>query len=301
MSHWIEGAELYINAGKYEHAFAHLMEVAHLFLRSAPPGEFVRVGELLLEKSSIAAAAKYASFDRVITAMVRVLANIGRIQSALNMLDDYGSTITSKDARYVNFCDLQSYVHWRHGDFTTAVRWGTEGVELKALTGVDTKYSAEHTLALAQRDAGNIDAALKILLDSVSLEDAADTNHIDRDRGGAFYGNIGRCLHLMGQIEPALRCYQKSAQLIEEDVRDHEENRAYIRQWIGELLQARSDKRGALNFLVAARAKWSLLSPPKMASIDELIEDILQDTNNESSLDEVVAEAYCRRWISLRY
>lgn len=299
LNYWLEGAELYINAGKYELALKQLDEVSSLFLASAPPGEFIRVGELLIQKMTFAEGYNYKYFDSVFSAIVHILANLGRTQKASSLLSQYRETISGKDARYVNFCDLQAYVFWRSGEFQEAIRWGTEGFTLKSSSGVDTSYTPEHTLALARRDSGEIDLALNFFLGGLSLEEVVDSNHISRDRGGTFYGNVGRCLQLMGQIEPALRCYQKSAQLIEEDTKDHEENRAYVRQWIGEMLALKGDFLLALNFFVAAKAKWSLVAPPKAGEIETIINRVFVDNKISNLPSDLAAEVMCKRWISI--
>jgi hypothetical protein len=96
-------------------------------------------------------------------------------------------------------------------------------------SGVDTSFSTAHHLALAQRDSGAIDPALKFFLKGLTIDELVDPARLDFDLGGTFYGNIGRCLHLMGQVEPAIACYRKSARLIEEeDKLPSIENQAYI-------------------------------------------------------------------------
>ena len=84
------------------------------------------------------------------------------------------------------------------------------------------------------------------------------------DKDEAFYGNVGRCLHFMGQIEPALACYRKSARLLEGSKGAYTtENQAFVRQWIGELMLVKNEADQALSFLTAAHAKWRLIAPPQ--------------------------------------
>jgi hypothetical protein len=106
-------------------------------------------------------------------------------------------------------------MHWVNGDYMTAIKWGTEGTELKNNSGADTQFDSGYHLALARRDAGIIDPALKFFLKDRKLMEVIADGSADKAFGGTSYGNVGRCLHLMGQIEPALACYRKSAELIE--------------------------------------------------------------------------------------
>src|SRR4051812_3703642 len=73
---------------------------------------------------------------------------------------------------------------------------GVQGKELKDKSNVDTRWSTDHHLALAQRDFGIIDPALKYFLQGVPLEKVIDPEEIEEAKGASFYGNIGRCLHL---------------------------------------------------------------------------------------------------------
>ena len=144
-----------------------------------------------------------------------------------------------------------------------------EGVDLKKTSGVDTKFEASHNLALAQRDSGAIEPALTFFLKGTPLETVVEDGPPDESRGGAFYGNIGRSLHLMGQINQALICYRKSAQIIEEEVHsDSLANKGYIRDWVGELMYLKGHKELASAGFSAAVHCWELIAPPKAESIE---------------------------------
>ena len=53
--------------------------------------------------------------------------------------------------------------------FAAAIEWGEKGVDLKKQTNVDTVFGSEHNLALARRDAGEIEAALAHFLGEAEL------------------------------------------------------------------------------------------------------------------------------------
>ena len=182
------------------------------------------------------------------------------------------------------------------GNYDIAVQWGQEGEDLRATSHVDTAFSAAHNLALAQRDSGAVDKALAYFLQGAFIDEVIDPSSVDLDRGAPFYGNIGRCLHLMGQIDPALAVYKKSARLIQTQYGDaHTENQAYIRQWIGELLFRRGESDLALNFLEAAYFKWLIVSPPKA---DKIVRKIYSDYSEWKIPDETPAlERRVLQWI----
>ena len=293
---WMEGAELCINAGHYEQALIRLNEVRGALRRHEAPGEFVRVAGNLFAALPVGKWRDCQHFDAVFHEYHRGLVNLGRFDSAGEALVRYEETLTGKDARYINYCDMQTYMHWMAGDYLTAIQWGTDGANLKSDSGVDSPFASDHHLALAQRDSGAIDPALAYFLGGVDIDLVLDPKIVDVDRGGAFYGNIGRCFQLMGQIDSALTCYAKSARLIEKEYGDGDlENQAYIRQWIGELFLVKGERAVALHFLVAAIEKWSIVSPPKAARVGKTIE---AEFGEEPVPSGDVAEKFALRWIA---
>jgi len=292
---WFEGAELCVNAGHYDRAFARLDEVRNALRRSASPVEFVRIANNLFAAIPVNEWRNYSRFDDIFRLYHRSLTNLGRFDEAREALEKYELTLEGKDARYINYCDMQTYMFWMKGDYLAAIKWGTEGAALKRESGVDTEYSSEHNLALAQRDSGAMDAAFRYFLMGADIENVLAPGEADKDRGGAFYGNIGRCFQLMGQIDPALVCYRKSARLIEDEHEDSDiENQAYIRQWIAELLWDKDENASALFFYRAAWAKWILVSPPKAIKIERALDERMPDNVVPSASQ---AESFALRWI----
>lgn len=295
--HWLEGAELCINAGHNSQALLRLSEVKGVFHSSEPPGEYIRVTQILLSTLPVSEWQSHKHFDDVFKDYHRCLVNMGRVEEAVSALEQYEKSLAGKDARYINYCDMQTYMNWMAGNFIPAIRWGTEGSELKNTSGVDTPFNAEHNLALARRDSGSVDVALQYFLRGANVADVLDIAKVDADRGGAFYGNIGRCFHIMGQIDSALICYVKSASLIDTEFRENiTENQGYIRQWIGELLLQKGQKQAALHFYIAALEKWRVVSPPKAARLEKSMQADWPD--GHPSINPARAEAAVIRWVN---
>jgi hypothetical protein len=124
-----------------------------------------------------------------------------------------------------------------------------------------------------------------------------DPDEFDEDNNHAFYGNVGRCLHMMGQIEPALVCYRKSAILLQSVHGRHIENQGFIRNWIGELLIAKDDFCSGSRFLSAAKLKWQGVSPNRSKASDETLSRIANQLNNCEQLNDMNTERYCVAWI----
>ena len=298
LRHWTENAELSVEAGKLDAAFKCLAEVGNTFNAGDYPGEFARVAKLLFQNIEWKNHNTYKEFDSVFNDYFEILVKLGRSTEYASLLENYGTTVPEKNARYVNFCDLNTYMYWVTGEYSKAVEWGLRGKELKDRTDVDTTFSTNHHLALAQRDSGLIDPALAYFLGGKKLKQVTDVDELDDDRNGSFYGNIGRCLHLMGQIDPALVCYRKSAILLENDRElNHTENKAFARKWIGELLIARGEFCVAKTFLEASKLKWELVSPPRIAEIDLALLAIQDKTANCPTLVGENIERFCIAWI----
>jgi tetratricopeptide (TPR) repeat protein len=298
LEHWTENAELYVEAGKIDAAFDCLAEVGADFLKSYAPGEFARAARILFRVTDWTKHASYKSFDLVFTVFFKILVNQGRSEEYLKLIDQYNATVPAKDVRYINYCDLRCMMHWTRSEFKEAIEWGEKGKNLKDKTDVDTRWSTEHNLALAQRDSGRPDIAMIAFLRGIPIEKVIDPDEFDEDRDPSFYGNVGRCLHLMGQIDPALICYRKSASLLQRDRNPHVENQGFIRNWMGELLIAKKDLCSAKAFLQAAKSKWRLVSPQRASSIDETLKEIESQTLECVPLNMSNSERYVLAWIN---
>jgi tetratricopeptide (TPR) repeat protein len=302
LQHWTQNAELDIAARNFRDAFLTLQEVSDAFWGTAYAREFCRVARLLLAESNWTTDyLKFKGFENVFNIHVENLGYLGEYVEAEALLDRYERTLQSKDAKYINYCEMRCHLAWVRGDFSTAIQWGHKGKKLKDDTQVDTHFDISHTLALAERDGGQPEVALTEFLKDQNLSEVTNPDELDEQRGGPHYGNIGRCLHFMGQIDNALICYQKSALLLEQkSSNDSVVNQGYIRAWIGELLVARQQFRLAEIFFRAAYLKWEDVSPPKARKAMQLARQTRTRISNSLSVEDVNVESICRDWITGR-
>jgi len=299
LQYWTQNAELDITARRFSDAFRTLAEVAEAFLNSAYGREYCRVARELLTKADwVQDPRKFKQFEEVFDTHVEILSHLGNHDEVDVLLQMYAQTVSTKDVRYIHYCAMMCQSKWIRGEFADAVRWGKEGRELKAKSDVDTSFDVAHELALAERDAGQPESALSYFVKGRQLAGILDPDELDDARGGAHYGNIGRCLHFMGQIDEALICYQKSALLIERDpARIHVLNQGYIRLWIGELLAARQQYRLADVFLRAAYLKWEQIAPPKASKALDLSKRIEAGASLPTRPGDNEVENICLDWI----
>jgi tetratricopeptide (TPR) repeat protein len=300
LQYWTQAAELDISTGRTEDALAILAEVGYAFSNSAYQREFSRVARLVFDKIAWDCfKGDFKALDQAFLFHVESLAYSGEYQEIEELLAQYKKTIPDPDARFIRYCGVISFVRWVRGDFEDALVWGRKGESLKRQSNVDTKYDIAHQLALAERDAGRPELALLIFLQGRKLEDVLDPTELDPHREGSHYGNIGRCLHFLGQIESALICYRKSAVLIERATGEQVRNQGYARMWIGEIFAAQSQFRIAEAFFQAARMKWEQISPAKSIEAGSMLCEI-QSRLNGSKIEPTRAEEICLNWINGR-
>ena len=301
LQHWTQSAELDVAAGRIEDAFVALHEVSHAFATSAYPRELARATRLVLSSIDWASEhEKFRPFEAVFKSHIEILSYLGEVEEADKLLDQYEHTVPDRDARYINYCEMRCFTNWVRNDFVAAVEWGKIGHDLMKSSGVDSRFTntIAYTLALAERDAGQPESALPVFLAGRQLSEVVAPQELEEGRGEHHYGNIGRCLHFMGQIEPALVCYQKSALIIERNpVTEHVINQGYIRTWIGELLMGREEFRLAHAFLHAAARRWQQVAPPKAAAVAALLRQIESRVSGPLKIKDVEAEDLCRDWI----
>lgn len=303
LQYWTQNAELDLEAGRFSEAFATLAEAGAAFLASAYPREFCRVARLLLSRVDwVKHHVKFSAFESVFWSYVRHLCYLGEYEEGDRLLDQYAATFAGKDSRYINYCEMRCFANWVRGSFATALEWGWEGKKLKE--SVDTTYQIDLSLALALRDAGHPEVALPIFLQGRQLKDVLnpDVLHDYTTEGyqlaGAYYGNIGRCLYFMGQIDSALVCYQKSALLIEQKTNlEHVLNQGFIRYWIGEILVAREELRLAGAFLRAAYLKWREVCPPRASQVDAFFKQTRSRIDGPPYPEDMDVEKICLDWI----
>jgi tetratricopeptide (TPR) repeat protein len=291
LERWSQKAELEVSAGLYQEAFETLSDVKDAFFGGGHVQEYVRVARLLFEAVEWETApTKYQQFDELVGTMIAGLDQLGEYDSADSLIVRYRETIPQKTARYIKLCDILSYSHWMRGEFETAVEWASKGVALKLESHVDTDFDCEHNLALAQRDAGEPEIALKYFLGSSRLEDVIEGSGVSPE--GAMFGNVGRCLQFMNRLDDALACYKRSIMILEHDSSRHSKsNRAYARRWIAQILAQTGEIEKAEAFFVDA---IRVLGPSAPLRVREIYSE-LQELRPGDSI--VLAESRARRLV----
>lgn len=300
LGRWTQKAELEIKARLFQDAAHTLTDARAALIGGGHSEEFIRVARMLVERLDWSTASTdIKGFDALIADLVECMDQLGDYEGADSILERFEATIPEKTARYILYCDMRAYSSWQRGDFEKAVEWSEVGLELKAQTNVDTQHGNEYHLALAKRDAGDIDSALKFFLAGADLEEIAKSASDSEEYNGPKYGNIGRCLQLSGDVEQALVFYKKSIRELEKDSSSNRlSNAAYARQWIAECLESSGEHSLALGFAVSAEDILTGISPSRAKLAAQLGAKIRASLpERQSFMDVTSANRRVKRWI----
>jgi len=288
--------ELCMNAGQHEAGALSLLEIENSLVEHGHSEEFVRLAAPLLDSAKITDNALY---DKLVAAAVRILSELGHFADADHFLESFETVIPGKTARYIRLCDLRAYSLWCRRDYALAIEWARRGDELKASGGLDTANDCLHTLALARRDSGDIAGALEYFRQNVPLQDLLVGKVPEQFmQNGPFWGNVGRCFQLRGELSAAAYCLSRSAIcLSDDDGRSGAVNRGWAAKWLGEIAEAEGDSQGAYVCFLSAREYWRRSSPPRSS---ELAADIARLGEHGTEIPLWRLERSYHEWLDAR-
>lgn len=275
---WISKIELHINNGDYKTALVALEEVSLPILGAGYAEEFLRVSEKLYHSINwkIAIENEYPYFHSLFFKMTTTLTQFGKFTEVEDLLEKYSLDIPGKSNHYLSYCSEKCYCYWFQEKYKESIAIGEYGVYLLDESGVSDHSSLRHNLSLAYRDSGiveNIKNSLNYFLKGEDLENVLNT--INEELGGHFYGNVGRCLELLGHKKNALTCYYISLCILNKSNNTYSIlNMGYAASWIFKLLSSIKDKRNALYFYTLAVDRWEKTAPPKADKLKNDLKDM---------------------------
>jgi len=302
LQRWTTKAELELASSDRVGALKTLASAADQLIARAFHEEFFRVAKLILEEvdwDSIEMQ-DLTAFHDVIGDAISSLVEHNRQEEARQYLNRYEAVTENRTVARLRFCKVACYLEWIVGNYEDAIALGREGLTLKSESDIDTTEDTSNTLALALRDNGNYDEALKLFAPDQTIEEILDEDHRTSGRNASFYGNVGRCLQFKGQLDYALNCYVKSARLLQNssgavDVL----NKGYAALWIGETLEGLGDHHAAYYFYRQAVYIWSKRAPLRVAVPIQKLEKFHNlEEDNRAVTTENAVDIYCRSWIS---
>lgn len=302
LQRWSAKAELEMATKNQKGALETISRASDQLIARGFHEEFFRVAKAILEEvnwSSIEMQDSKNFHDAVIH-VISSLVEHKREAEAREFLVRYGEAAGTTVAR-LRFLKEASYLEWILGNYPQAIAFGREGTRLKEQSDVDSTAAADisYNLALALRDSGKWDEALKIFAPDQSIEEILAQNPSTSGRGATFYGNVGRCLQFKGELSKALQCYVKSASILQRSSTSIDIlNRGYAALWIGEALESLNDLDPAYRFYRYAVHIWSRRAPLRVGEAIGRLNSLSSRIKKESILvSDNDAEKYCRRWI----
>jgi tetratricopeptide (TPR) repeat protein len=255
LEHWTLRSELAMNRKSYKEALEFLYDAAMPLVANGYVEDFVRVACRFMSEVDWTEAVieNYQHFDWVVQELAEQLSHLGRYREVDELAQKYEEVIIGKSARFINLCNLRCYSYWVRGEFDKAIDWGTKGVNLKRTAHVDTHFDCDHNLALSQRDAGEVAQALKYFLQDQTVNELLDRSQKGESRASHVFGNVGRCLSLLGETQKALKCVRRSAIMLETETDSNSLiNQGWAAFWLGEILENSGRPELAYAFLKRA-------------------------------------------------
>ncbi len=294
-------AELQLAMGNFEDCARTLVENFDQMVVKGITDEFVRLATWVLDAVdwNDQSPIEDETLDLLMEKVAHLMVEMGMLERLNPYLDSYTATVTDGTARHIGLCDIRTYVSWFSGNFDEAIAWGELGEQQKAKSGLDTDNDTSHNLALARRDSGDIDRALKYFLDGTSLRNALTEDHKSSKRDHSFYGNVGRCLALRGQFENALDLYAMSYDSLQSSATSQRRqlNLGYAAYWIAEALNSMGKKGEALLFYEHASSLWRRRAPQKAEEADDKRLRVGYESSVKAPED--IADL-CRAWVAER-
>ena len=220
------------------------------------------------------------------------------------LVDKLESIVENKDPSYVTISKAKAYDLWFNGKYSETIAICERAIFLLESAQQPEDTSLKHDYALALRDSKQpeqIEKALDIFLSGEDMNLVANNTNINRSLGGAFYGNIGRCLQFLGRLDEALDCLCKSFILIHDNDNDANKliNVGYASQWLSEVLRDNDLSNVSRYFYRLALDKWKISSPPLH---NKLKNTPLHEDENEPimEIEDWRVEKYCKDWVKER-
>jgi hypothetical protein len=280
---WTSKIELQINKGDYKPSLVSLEEISFSILTAGYTEEYLRVAEILFNNINWedAIGLEYPYFHSQFTALTNTLIKYGKNDLCNKYLYKYSKLIPGKSTHYLSYCSLKCYFLWYLNNFEAAIQIGEEGIYLLNESNLTDTYSLMHNLALALRDSKiveNVHKSLEYFLMNNSIEDVLDYRNRDDDRGGHFYGNIGKCLEYLDRNDDALFCYFISLEILEKEKHsDSDLNLSYAYSWISEILFKKGLVLESIYFLKLGIFYCKKISPPRVKMLSERLQKIQFD------------------------
>lgn len=305
---WTHQIELFTNDKDFQKALDALYEIHEAIKSAGYIEEYIRVSNILFKEMpwSKHKISEFTNFDHVFLNTIMSSTEYGDNGFSNYLLKKYEMTVDSKDPSFITLSTAQAQHLWFNKDYDKAINICEKANYLlkKAKQAENSRLNNYYALALRDSlEPDNLEKSLISIIGGHDLSKAIDNNSFNESLEGATYGNIGRCLQIMGKTDDALNCLSKSFILIfNGDAGDRLLNLGYASAWLSEVLQKSGDIKTACYFHKLALDKWENTSRPLFNEYKQ--KSIFDESNTTIQLimstEPWRVEKYCNEWVRKR-
>ncbi|WP_182343010.1 SIR2 family protein [Comamonas koreensis] len=251
---WIHKIEVLCNQNDWNMAVSDLLRIGDELERAGLIEDFVRLGQKILASVEwLTAVDEIKDLRKLISNVCHQLSHMGEHAQVRTLMDNYVASVGKRGADMVNMNEILAFDAWINEDYKKAIYFAEESVELLKNIDFSPPSSPGYTLALAQRDNGDVEAALQYLLEGLTVTEALS---VESGKGAEFYGNVGRCFYLNNDMPMALKFYQLSGREMSKKMSSFH-NVGWLRFWVAEAMHKLGRTKESFSFACAAKHIWS--------------------------------------------
>ena len=199
--------EILITTNKLQDAMNELRATCDSFQISGYCEEYLRLANLLLSENiwTRKKITSFHGFREFIDNFFARSAEFGNFELFDKYIDYFLQTFTAPDSDMILAKSAMCYRYWMSGDFEEAIKIGKSASDLIDVLGEADAWRGKHNYYLSLRDSKkieNVEKALAHFCETKSLAELRE-NEIQVSFSSK-YGNVGRCLMLLGRQDEAL-------------------------------------------------------------------------------------------------
>lgn len=305
-NNWTCKIELDINNSEFLSAYQNLDEIEQYIVSSGYTEEYLRVLEKFfdaLDLSLIFEGNEFARIHGMVGSYSFYLCSFNKFQKSSEFLEKYKQFIVSSNSYLINYYSILCHTSWMKGDFESAIKYGEIGENFLNTSDLSDTFLLRYNLALARRDSRkdeDIIKALNYFLQGEELSVFLKNTNSKTDQS-AIWGNIGRCLELLNDLNNALFCYAKSFELLcSEQHSLVRTNLGYAAFWIFGILRSQNNDIDSIYFLKCSMNQWINSAPILYKESEEIMKtidlnQILIKEVNES--EPIYNLELCKKWV----
>ena len=285
---YVQCAEIATQYYAYDQALDYLNRLSGPLLKFGEDSKFLELCDNLFNEidNKLYELGLNEEYSQIFEQYIHTLLEQGEYEKVNEKLNAFGETLISIK-QYIYYVELNSYSLWFQNYFKNAVNFIMDAIE--KIEGKQEKitYEIYNNLALANRDYGNVDEALKFYLIETPLEllNNWEPTSKDCEDYSSNSGNISRCFYLLKDYTKSLFYCEKSLLYLEKSYsRQHKVNYGYGLLWLADTYVKLQDYDKAIEEINNAKSIWTKYCPSRLKKIEEHIKEYPKRILNQIKL-----------------